>query len=37
MINALHLFWIVPLATLFGYILGAVMAVGKASDIKNKE
>lgn len=32
MINALHLLWIIPLAVFLGYVLGAVMAVGKQSD-----
>lgn len=27
--SALHLIWIIPLCTVFGYMLGAVMAVGK--------
>lgn len=32
MINALHLFWIIPLVGGFGFILGAIMAVGKESE-----
>lgn len=29
MINALHLLWIVPLAASFGFMLCAVLSVGK--------
>ena len=29
MISAWHLIWIVPLAAFLGYVLGAIMAVGK--------
>ena len=32
MIHALHLMWIVPLAAFLGFVLGAIMAVGKKSD-----
>lgn len=32
MISALHLIWIIPLCTVFGYMLGAVMAVGKSAE-----
>lgn len=32
MISALHLLWIVPLAAAFGFVLGAIMAVGKQSE-----
>lgn len=32
MINALHLFWIIPLAAFLGYVIGAIMAVGKKSE-----
>jgi hypothetical protein len=32
MIHALHLLWIIPLAVAFGYVLGAIMAVGKQSE-----
>ena len=32
MINALHLIWIIPLIAFFGFILGAIMAVGKRGD-----
>lgn len=32
MINALHLMWIVPLAAFLGFVLGAIMAVGKQSE-----
>ena len=32
MMNALHLLWIVPLAAFLGYVLGAIMAVGKKSE-----
>lgn len=32
MINALHLLWIIPLAVTFGFMLGAIMAVGSESD-----
>lgn len=32
MINALHLLWIIPLKACFGFMLGAIMAVGKKSD-----
>lgn len=30
--NPLHLMWIIPLCTSFGFVLGAVMAVGKRGD-----
>lgn len=33
MINALHLIWIIPLVATFGFVLGAIMAVGKNNDI----
>lgn len=29
MIHALHLLWIIPLVAPFGFVLGAIMAVGK--------
>jgi hypothetical protein len=29
MINALHLLWIVPLATMFGFFIAALLAAGK--------
>lgn len=29
MINALHLIWIVPAATMFGFMLAALMAASK--------
>jgi hypothetical protein len=29
MINALHLLWIVPLATMFGFFIAALLAVGE--------
>lgn len=32
MIHALHLMWIIPLVAAFGYVLGAIMAVGKKSE-----
>ena len=32
MISILHLLWIIPLVTFFGFMLGAVMAVGKEKD-----
>ena len=32
MISAWHLIWIVPLAAAFGFVLGAIMAVGKRGD-----
>lgn len=32
MISALHLLWIVTLAAAFGFVLGAIMAVGKQSE-----
>ena len=25
--NPLHLLWIIPLSTMFGYVLGAIMAM----------
>lgn len=36
MISAFHLIWIIPLCTIFGFVLGAVMAVGKQGDITDK-
>ena len=30
--NPLHLIWIIPLTTLFGYCLGAIMATGAMAD-----
>ena len=30
--NPLHLMWIIPLCTSFGYALGAVMATGNRED-----
>ncbi len=35
MINALHLIWIIPLFASFGFMLGAIMAVGKDNDIND--
>lgn len=32
MINALHLLWIVPLSFCFGFLIAAVLTVGKQSD-----
>lgn len=32
MINALHLLWIVPSATTFGFFICALLTVGKHSD-----
>lgn len=32
MISAWHLLWIVPLAAAFGLVIGAILAVGGASD-----
>ena len=32
MINALHLIWIVPFATTFGYFIAALMVAAKAGD-----
>lgn len=32
MISAWHLIWIVPLAAAFGFVIGAIMAVGKQSE-----
>lgn len=29
MINALHLLWIVPFATMFGFFIAALLAAGK--------
>lgn len=29
MINALHLIWIVPLAACFGFMIAAILAMGK--------
>ena len=29
MINALHLIWIVPLASFFGFMIAAILAMGK--------
>jgi hypothetical protein len=38
MINALHLIWIIPLATAFGFFWAALLAVGRRSDADlNKE
>lgn len=36
MINALHLLWIIPLAAFLGYVLGAIMAVGKDGEKGDK-
>ena len=36
MISALHLLWIIPLCAVLGFMLGAVMAVGKQGDITDK-
>ena len=36
MISALHLLWIIPLCAVLGFMLGAVMAVGKRGDITDK-
>lgn len=36
MISALHLIWIIPLVAVLGFMLGAVMAVGKQGDITDK-
>ena len=36
MISALHLLWIIPLVAVLGFMLGAVMAVGKRGDITDK-
>ena len=36
MISALHLIWIILLCTVLGFMLGAVMAVGKQGDITDK-
>lgn len=30
--SMIHLLWIIPLATTFGFILGGIMAIGKLSD-----
>ena len=30
--NALHLIWIIPLATYFGYFIAALMYIAKAND-----
>lgn len=32
MINALHLFWIIPLSVMFGYFIAALMVVAKEGD-----
>jgi hypothetical protein len=37
MINALHLLWIAPLSVWFGYILCAVLTVGKGADSPTDE
>lgn len=37
MINAIHLLWIAPLAASFGFVLCAVLAVGKGGDTGYKE
>ena len=29
MINALHLLWIIPLAAAFGFVVAAVLAMGR--------
>jgi hypothetical protein len=32
MINALHLLWIIPLFAFLGFVLGAIMSVGKERE-----
>lgn len=29
MMNALHLLWIIPLAVMFGFLIAAMLAMGK--------
>ena len=29
MMNALHLFWIIPLSAMFGFFIAAMLAMGK--------
>jgi hypothetical protein len=36
MISAWHLIWIVPLVAAFGFVLGAIMAVGKDGEKGDK-
>lgn len=37
MINALHLLWIVPASTCFGFFWAAVLSVGKKSEGRNND
>lgn len=32
MISILHLFWIIPLCTTFGFLVAALMAAAKSND-----
>lgn len=31
--NALRLLWIIPLTSVFSFVLGAIMATGKKADV----
>lgn len=35
MMNALHLFWIIPLSVSFGYFIAALMVLGRDADTKS--
>ena len=37
MINALHLLWIIPTATMFGYFIAALMVAAKSGDKERRE
>lgn len=32
MISTIHLFWIIPVAVLYGFIVGALLATAKRAD-----